>query len=1011
MAYKICPVCKTKNDANALICKNCSYDISTVPIIEDDFNILTIIGRDFSYAITKDTVLGREATGKEHFIDKAISRKHAKVFYKDGIWYIEDLNSTNGTYINSKRILPLKEYELKDGDKINLANKIEFVVKIRNDSNNTIREDVVIYETFKDDKIVDKTVNKTVVLPVSKLPFSLDKDKIINGYKIINHLATGGESDTYLVEKDEKKYVLKAYRNYIKPNLETIKHIKEISNQYPQNLIRLLAFWEDGKNFYEIYEYCPLGSLSEIIKNEIYKEKFKNPDIILEFVAQVTNGLEVLHKNGIYHRDLKPSNILLRNWMNVVLADFGISKNTEASTVFTKNFKGTYKYAAPETLSNQYNKKSDYWSLGVIVYELYFDKNLFENLGLNAIFSELLNEKEIFECTKTCDYRILTLLTGLLQKDPSKRWGGEEIEEFLKSVNKPLDAQNLVEDSEIKKVEEKKNWEDYGFDIKEAEKWEEAGFTPQEAEKWKEAGFILLDAVVLKNAFITPEEAKYAKKEGVSINEMVKLKTTSFFEIQALKVHNGSVNCIKYSQNGKMFASGGNDYVVKIWDETASNQLAIFDRHTDYVTSVVFTPDNKTVISASRDKSIKFWDIKSKKLLLSLEGHRSYVSSLAITKDGKFLASGSWDTMVRIWDLKEKKAIDVFEDNASHIFCLDFSYDGRFLASGSEDGTLIVWNFKEKNIHIKKEDEISSINTVVFHPSKNILAYGMDNGEIVVLDIEKRIELYRSSYKIGVRSIIFLFDGNIIACGREDGTIALIDITIKESFLLLDTSVEDIYKDTKDYNSHIEVKKGKFIEIWNKEENKKISTIKMDTLIINSIDISKNYRYMVCGKHDGSIVIWESYLPKTIENIYKSGFNIKEYLNWSDLGFNLNEAAIWKKEGFNPENAKEWKNFGFLPKEAKEWIIYNFSLQEAVNWKKLEFLPNIAYKWKQEGMDLHEIFRWMDAGFDIEEAKKWKNAGFDLEEAKEWSQYNISPIKAKKLKKFGFLGRILAKFF
>ncbi len=1010
MKVKVCPVCGYKNDSDALFCASCSFDLSTVQPITKNKHALRLIGNDFSIAITKKAVLGREGVAKEHFQDRSISRKHLKIFFQNDQWYIEDLNSSNGTWLNKKQILPLRSYKVTTGDEITLANKITLYVKMQNADDATIKEQIVDDITIKEDvEFDDKTMYKTVVLP-SSAPFldssSLSNDETINGYKIKKHLASGGESDTYLVEKDSDLYVLKFYRLNMLPELDLVQKIKEITDQHGEHLVKIYDFWSDGKKFYEVYEYCKNGNLDDFITGNS-KLDFKDKDVFFDFISQINEGLKVLHKNNILHRDLKLSNILVREDLSFVLSDFGIAKGVESSTIMTKNFKGSYRYSAPETLMNHFGKKSDYWSLGIIAFELYTSKNPFEQMTINAIFAKLLDKKDLTIPKTDIDSQVVVLLEGLLQKDPLKRWGSKEVDNFLKNIKNNIQLPEYNQDIEANENE----WKNLGFNEEEKKEWQKNGFIAKEAHEWIEAGFSVLDAVELHKVGISPQEAEFGKKEGLNLHEMIMLKTKIRCLIQQTKAHYGSINCLMYNSGNSMLASGGNDYAVKIWNELVSNLIDSFELHTGYVNSVAFSPDSNIVASASQDKSIKLWDLKEKKMIASLDGHHSSVDALIFTNDGRFLISAGLDTYVHIWDIDTGKIVKTFNDSLSGICSLSISYDDKYLVGGSEDGNVYLWDFEEKKFLYSIESDQPIKTLVTFHPSKLFLAYIYNGKSVKVIDITTKKEI--SEFEIKATSIEFSFCGKNLAIGKEDGSVILWEYELNSVYSILKQNLEESYLQDFDMSNKnfMAILNGDTIEIWNKTKDKLISSIRMTTLSIKALAFSKNNKYLACANNDGFIQIWESTLQKNMKMLNEHGFKLHEVFGWFEKGFDIYEAKKWRDTGFDKENAIKWKVKGFLSNEAKEWIEAGFDIKEAKEWKLYKVLPNTARLLKESGISLNELEHWFEAGFSLSEVQAWHKEGFSVKEAQKWSMLEKTPESAKKYSKFGFLGYIFAKFF
>ena len=119
-------------------------------------------------------------------------------------------------------------------------------------------------------------------------------------------------------------------------------------------------------------EYCSRLNLRDYINKN--KNKLIEENILYNIIKQICIGIREIHNKYIIHRDLKPENIFMNNKNDIKIGDFGISKqyNSNKEYTTTLNKAGTIEYCAPEIKKNGIcNKKSDIYSLGCIIYELF----------------------------------------------------------------------------------------------------------------------------------------------------------------------------------------------------------------------------------------------------------------------------------------------------------------------------------------------------------------------------------------------------------------------------------------------------------------------------------------------------------------------------------------------------------------------------------------------------------------------------------------------------------------
>lgn len=126
---------------------------------------------------------------------------------------------------------------------------------------------------------------------------------------------------------------------------------------------------------YIVMEFCEGGDLGALIAKHRREKRYMDEEFILKIMHQLVSALQECHrrKDGahVLHRDLKPANVFLDSSDNVKLGDFGLARVLQHDTSFAKTFVGTPYYMSPEQVNKQnYNEKSDIWSLGCLVYEL-----------------------------------------------------------------------------------------------------------------------------------------------------------------------------------------------------------------------------------------------------------------------------------------------------------------------------------------------------------------------------------------------------------------------------------------------------------------------------------------------------------------------------------------------------------------------------------------------------------------------------------------------------------------
>lgn len=144
------------------------------------------------------------------------------------------------------------------------------------------------------------------------------------------------------------------------------KEIRLIQRLSHPNIIQIINYSIDDDKFYYIMPRLKC-SLSKIIP-----ELYNKIDRQYKVISEILNGLEYLHSEGVIHRDLKPQNILYNSDTDIVISDFGLSRQVNSdSTRLTQTgiIFGTLRYASPEQLYNSgsVDERTDIFAVGVLI--------------------------------------------------------------------------------------------------------------------------------------------------------------------------------------------------------------------------------------------------------------------------------------------------------------------------------------------------------------------------------------------------------------------------------------------------------------------------------------------------------------------------------------------------------------------------------------------------------------------------------------------------------------------
>lgn len=193
------------------------------------------------------------------------------------------------------------------------------------------------------------------------------------------------------------------------------------------NLMKFYGYFYEKVNIPESFYETNIIMVMEYIKGENLYDKIRNNHNIYihDFLPQILDGLEYLHKNKIVHRDIKPENIIIyRKKIKIIDYDF-LVYNNKINGKF-----GTPYYAAPEIYTKKYyDHRVDIWSLGILIWCCLEGREPFLAENRTKLKKKVMKEEP--DWSQVEEEKLYPVLKGCLKKDPNKRLSIKQIKELI----------------------------------------------------------------------------------------------------------------------------------------------------------------------------------------------------------------------------------------------------------------------------------------------------------------------------------------------------------------------------------------------------------------------------------------------------------------------------------------------------------------------------------------------------------------------------------------------------
>ncbi|MCI0675457.1 MAG: serine/threonine-protein kinase [Phycisphaerales bacterium] len=536
----------------------------------------------------------------------------------------------------------------------------------------------------------------------------------IGGYRIQRVLGSGGMATVYAALQLQPRRtvalkVMKAGIADVNPEAAVRRFRREIEILGKLHHPYIAQVYDAGMHAepgspavpYFVMEY--VSSASTILKHIAAKDLDLRARLAL--FVKVCAGVDHGHRNKVIHRDLKPGNILIDQYGEPKIIDFGIAQAAELDvsmqTMHTESVRllGTLQYMSPEQVDatpQDLDSRCDVYALGALLYKILTNKPAHDLEGL-PVYQAVRAVRERTP-TRPSELRpeirgdLETIILKAMEPDRSSRYRnagslGRDIVRYLS--NKPIHARraSLVRRARL--------------------------FGRRNRGPLTAAAIIaLVMSIAAGIIFVQRWQFLREQQRAVQDRPLIEPSTVVAHTPQAephrappaiessplgfrLSEHTGRISGLAFSADGTTLLSASHDHRLIAWDVGNKALLWTAEPFEEPVTGFAMTADGSLVAVAADAQPVRLIDGQTGVMLQTIRQISGAIQAVAISPDGAWLAFAGQDFTLRLIPVRDRAVQREHEitirSSTGPFTCVAFDSSGRFVAAGSERGRVYGW--------------------------------------------------------------------------------------------------------------------------------------------------------------------------------------------------------------------------------------------------------------------------------------------------------------------------------
>jgi WD40 repeat protein len=627
---------------------------------------------------------------------------------------------------------------------------------------------------------------------------------------------------------------------------------------------------------------------------------------LLNAFVSVCNTVAYAHSRGVIHRDLKGQNVVLGDFGEVMVIDWGFAKTKDeggrmkdepegASDSFilpslsaAGQILGTPEYMAPEQAAGRaelIDYRTDVYGLGAILYELLTGqppRQLAERSAKGTATLEVLRkvrEEEPPPPEAVCPGvppALASVCRRALAREPANRYPtvaelGREVQHWL--ADEPVAAWREPATARLRR-------------------W-------ARRHKPAVAGLVVLlitvlVAVQIAAVLLQQEQAQTdaaraqaetvraqasADKAAAERDARQALETQLYYHRIALAERERAANNLNRAT--QLLADcpqglrGWEWYCLKRFCHADPMQLGAQQAaagHSGAVSAIAFRPasygqESKYLASAGHDRTVRLWDVTTGRLLRTFTGHTDVVYGLAWSPDGRRLATASWDGTVKVWDAADGRTLWTSRGHNEGVLRVVYSRDGRLLVSLSSHAVK-VWD-PATGKEIRTLGPVGGLNRygLAISPDGRHVAVTTHHPAVILYDVEtgEEVLVFRGHTSV-VKNVTFSPDGRLAASGAGDiarsepGEVRVWEVATGRELFRLSGHTDPIYgvAFSPAGNRLASASQDHTVKLWDTHSGQEVLTLRAHKDTVRAVAYSPDGWCLATACADGTIHLWDA---------------------------------------------------------------------------------------------------------------------------------------------------------